>query len=437
MSGDQGKTHYSLRCINPSLLAGQKALVVAGDEPIVIGQTPDCDLRVRNDSGLADERYATIRPCPHSEGWLVAPLSEFVAMSVNGVEVEVVHYLESGDTITFGDGLELRFKTHRGEPRPTPQQDWVKIATLSLIGILALVVLYDLVLASLIETYHLNQAVEKSVYQIRVDSVYYLRITPQGEEVIGQYSYSHQADGEKIGTAFLSTDSLLITARHCIEPWLMEPIIDTIFVPEDLPEENPLKWAFLAETANQNSLAKGSVEERVVSICKLYKNPRASLSDTADMSFRSDQFAVNTERDNVVNSWDNYYYRSIRNYRFSRRNARLGDIAYAKSGHAGKIKLASPDYIEGRGTLTELYAIGYPAHADQSSDSFSFQKGDLKDRGKDKLLAHSIKDVVEGFSGGPVVITSICGVTAIGVVSIEDSHDNGITYSVPVTEIQK
>ena len=89
---------------------------------------------------------------------------------------------------------------------------------------------------------------KNSVLQIAVDSVYYVMNTPESSEIIDSYSYITEAGYSITGTAFITNDGRIVTARHCIEPWLNDPELT-----EKLPEEitaTPTRWAILAETHN-------------------------------------------------------------------------------------------------------------------------------------------------------------------------------------------
>ena len=57
---------------------------------------------------------------------------------------------------------------------------------------------------------------KNSVWQLSVDSVFYVEKTASGSRVLKHFSYI-ASEGKAInGTAFMTTDSFLYTARHCI-----------------------------------------------------------------------------------------------------------------------------------------------------------------------------------------------------------------------------
>jgi hypothetical protein len=96
----------------------------------------------------------------------------------------------------------------------------------------------------------LAERVKESVLKMQADSVWLVAIN-NGDTVRLQ-SHSFSADNQTtIGTAFLTEDSMLITARHCLEPWLNDPVAPTVSDTTEL-SSLPVRWAMVAETANQN-----------------------------------------------------------------------------------------------------------------------------------------------------------------------------------------
>lgn len=76
-----------------------------GDEPILIGRLPTCDVPVEDPR--VSRRHAEIRPEP--EGYAIVDLGSLNGTTVNGVPVKE-HLLADGDVIGIGT-LVLRFET--------------------------------------------------------------------------------------------------------------------------------------------------------------------------------------------------------------------------------------------------------------------------------------------------------------------------------------
>lgn len=76
-----------------------------GEEPILIGRLPTCDVPVEDPR--ASRRHAEIRPEP--EGYAIVDLGSLNGTTVNGVPVKE-HLLADGDVIGIGT-LVLRFET--------------------------------------------------------------------------------------------------------------------------------------------------------------------------------------------------------------------------------------------------------------------------------------------------------------------------------------
>ena len=88
---------------------------------------------------------------------------------------------------------------------------------------------------------------ENSVVQIKTDSVFLLAYNKTTGDTLHIDSCEYMVSG----TAFITDDSLLVTARHCVEPWLN---VDSIPADSSKIESLPVKWALMAETRNQEEI---------------------------------------------------------------------------------------------------------------------------------------------------------------------------------------
>lgn len=429
--------------------AGEK--VAAAADTVRIGQEEDCDVCFDNRTDFADELFAVVRPCRNTDGWQLVPCSPYVRTMVNGTAVRLVHYLEDGDRIRFeGIQQELLFSLHSDGKYNAGAGTTVIEAPLSRKFLVAVVAAFVL-LSGLLGFYVHEQSsvgerraalldsVKQSVMQISVDSVYYLERTSAGTRVVGTYSYA-AAEGNNIsGTAFLTEDSLLVTARHCVEPWLNDISVMNTNRKKDL-KCLPTRWALEAETYNQTH--DGDTAYLVISVCALYGGENATEYLG---SYKSNEFRCDSTRDNIIEKGDFYnvyYWRSILRGH-NRDDMMLGDVASLKTNKAGRIALARKEDMERMLKRKQrLDFIGYPSYGERGME---FINGEVQlpyhsDEGK--LIAHNGR-LTHGYSGGPALVVKtgkMMGggkVYAVGVVSVTDEGGGDRTYSVPITEIKR
>lgn len=452
------ETYYTLRAVHTAVSGNNNRQLMAGADTIHIGQTSDCEWHFDNPTNYVDEIYAVIRPGQIRGEWALVPTTEHVGVSVNGSKVGLIHYLCNGDIIAFdGERQELRFNIHRdGRYSADIGVAYISTAlsagTKWLIGIIVAAVVACLWLGVLVPTLHDKVVNEKlndlrlSVLQLSVDSVYYVaKVTAtdgtQHDSILGRYSYNFDGGGMVSGTAFIADGKLLITARHCIEPWLNDTTINRATCPSDLPE-GPVRWAFEAETINQLSGHKDSLWLR--SQCILSYGDTNSQRDT----IMSTDFAIERSRDDIVpkgNFKEHCYWRSITR-RHEKKAQTLGDVAWTTTGSKTSTRsglhIADTTYISSKLNMGQkLYFLGYPNYNERKS--FDYQEGTLKkDYEGSELLWHD-GDIAHGYSGGPVVVLEedkVMGTLkaiVVGVISIADSKGLNRSYSVPITEINK
>ena len=452
------EAYYTLRAVHATSGSAHNRQLMAGADTIHIGQTADCEWHFDNATNYIDEVYAAIRPGKISGEWMLVPTSEYIGVSVNGTKVDLIHYLRDGDVIAFdGERQELRFNVHH-DGRYSADIGTIYIpAALStgtkwLIGFIVAAVVVCLWFGVVIPAMHDKVVNDKlrdlnmSVYQIAVDSVYYVAtITTadgtQHDSMLGSYSYNLDGGGMISGTAFVADGSLLITARHCIEPWLNDTTINRATCPGDLPE-GPVRWAFEAETVNQLSGNMDSL--RLISQCILSIGETGSKCDT----LMSSDFNVNKERDDIVpkgNFKEHCYWRSIVK-RHGKKTQALDDVAWIaiedETLTGSDLHIADTIYMSAKLKMGQkLYFLGYPNYNEKKS--FDYQEGTLKKDYKGNELLWHDGDIVHGYSGGPVVIIETDKVmgtlkaVVVGVISIADSKGLSRSYSVPITEIKE
>ena len=245
-------------------------------------------------------------------------------------------------------------------------------------------------------------------------------------------------DSEGIaGTAFLTSDSKLITARHCIEYWIGEDIDLTTKV-KSLADDNIVKWAILSEKFMQERESE-DVSQLLRVFFSVYEE---QMPDEPVLSFSStdENVHINRYHDGILqlaDFSDDYYWRSVRPY-FSDLEMELGDIVYIDVDMAGSIVMADSVAIAGLNQSSDVAVLGYPNNS--SGKKATFAMGSVKENRADTL--HRVNpdiqfdaNITHGFSGGPVFIRANNKIVVAGVVSKIDT-DNGIyKKAVPVTEI--
>ncbi len=201
--------------------------LAASDDTIRIGQRDDCEVRIPNLSRYADEWFAVIKPTRSADGWLVIPTSGFVRTFVNGSPVVLTHYLKSGDRISFSETTaDILFEIRKGDNTGTTHFTSMSRRFIAIVSCTAAIVialaLYGLFIQP--DLKHRNLAVlrsaEQSVFQLSVDSIYYVRTVLGKVDTLCRETSSGQSSLVINGTAFLTTDGMLVTARQCIEPGL-------------------------------------------------------------------------------------------------------------------------------------------------------------------------------------------------------------------------
>lgn len=404
-----------------------------GKSAVVIGQTKGCDVRLPNNTRFEDVVIAKISPDRDGEGWHIVRVSNYYPIVINGCDLNRVHYLDDGDSIEV-DGHHLRFNIKEGE-QTSPSVTHIHKAGKTIWGTVAVIFaalaligywLYDNQRENITES--MKEEITSSLFTTRVDS---LQLVCR-DSVVDTYIYA----SSPIGTAFLTTDSLIVTARHCIQPWL------NMVLPHeyaDLPEmtEWPIEKSLFVETENQLS---GEEMWRIVSFITL------TDEDGNSRNISSDDFEMNMDCDDIVElgSYDRpKYWRSI-SHRYSRRDMMLGDIAVAKSGKKGTIALACRsellELLDHRGT--RLTFAGHPESSvngnliDFKSDELRLPLEEMEEsEGRIFMITHE-GGLTPGYSGGPVIVRDGAGFKAVGVISVVDAQNGNRSYSVPTSEIE-
>ena len=394
-----------------------------------IGETADCDIRYTNVSTLPDY-YASILCDDENDSWYIVARSSDVPIHISGKgNIGFAQTLTDGDVIQFeGQEMTLLFRTHYDDKYEDTEEkhhlwQWVvAIACCLLAAVL---------------TWQLNQPspiteadvapLEESLFLVKVDSVQH----KLNEKLIRPTLVLN--DNVPTGTAFLTTDSILVTARHCVEYWIGDNLDLTTKV-ADLADDDIIRWAIETETYNQTSHPDSMMTLEVFfSVYDFMGEKRYSFSSTDSIVH------FNRSRDGVfilADFNDEYYWRSIRPY-FKDTQMELGDILWIDNlSEAGKIVIATPQDMKQIHKGSRLMIYGYPItgmNDRRATVTEGVIKHDASPTTENLVFEANIN---HGFSGGPVLTKTSHGIVAAGVVSRVDSISSGIyKRAVPITEV--
>ena len=449
------KQYYTLRFERHDAFHKAGEQVANADNTLRIGQTESCDIRLANDSQYEDAVIAIIEKRNDGKGWKLIKVSPFKEheVLVNGTPVDHVHFLKNGDRIAFtGQRQELVFNIREDAQYTAsgivtmphhhnrPVTIWLILVSLAIIGFL----LHQLYSRPMSEG--MIEDAEQSVFQIRVDSVQLIVSHGDSVSILESAPFYNE-----FGTAFLTTSGHLVTARHCIEPWLN--------LPEGTPMDtlNPatpkhVRMALKAITNNIMAENTGdSARWQMVSYCTLRK---PEVNDSIWLSTTSTAFRYNDSRDHIMAFGDyehQYFWRSLK-VRPHRTDMMLGDIAYLPDAEKllhqkGNIRMATKEevlslcnkpnrslIIMGR---THVSAEDSPIQSPEAHLMLQLTEAHCKDGYPNTVIAHD-GNISHGFSGGPVMTRQgLFGYCVIGVVSVTDENNDKWYYSVPVSEIER
>lgn len=400
-------------------------------EDILVGQGDNCGIRISDSSSYDEEVLAYIVPDSEVKSWRLIRGDEAVCILVNGEPLRLVHYLNAGDRIIFGnDKTVYRFAGAQPEDTGTAISALRRFVAVSVAAVIVLMSLFaglflrpdpeDDIRRSELRRY------ESSLYKISVKEVIYQSVTFEEQGVaydtIGKISLDTSIPA---GTCFLCTDGKLVTARHCIEPWIVREYPDLCYDKAD----TLVIWAAEAETYNiRHRKDECPSYRRLISVCEIFRNGYLQghiSSDTCFFSMRNDIVR------NLRGVNEPLYWRELGHIRS---RSSLGDIAYFNTGYKGEIQIADEAYIDS--LLVDIPAahIGYPAG--HSEAGFERSRLSIR-RQKDRCLEFKDTDVGKGYSGGPVMVRHNGRLCAVGVLSRVFDVNQRRCVCVPVSEIAK
>lgn len=410
------------------------------ENSLFIGQQESADIHLVCRAGLLPQPFAVILPNDNGESWRLVRQTDFYNISVNGTSVDYACLLTDGDVIEMAADkpLKLRFSLHDDTSYDSAmgidyrqKSRTRKIAT----GLLLVVAILASFIAGLLafsrDADKFTEAdiadLENSVYMIRVEGIMLQMHTPA--MVAGAYETIEWTEPSTptYGTCFFTYDSLCITARHCIEPWL---IFDWSLQHDasDIPDE--VKWALKAETSVFN---REDTTYRVVTECKIYDGKNCILT------CQSSDFNFNRSHDDIIRLFDEgYVWRNI-NPLFSRRDMELGDFAFMKTERKGELRLKNFERdTTWRYDAKEKKLAGYPKTNNVERSIINVDNV-FKPELREWRPVTNIKlkvDATEGYSGAPVIVKEEGKMHVIGIMSKSDDYDeSNIFYAVPSSEI--
>ena len=391
--------------------------------------------------------YVTILRQDDGGGWFLVKRTDCHQVLVNGAAITVAQVLQSGDVLEFDDGTihtKLRFQTfddgeydassgvvyrkHAGNKAPYIAELATALLTLGLAA-------YGIWYARHADIRHADlNKVNQSAYHVTVDSVYLL--------CDGMAVDSIELAEVAAGTAFLAkegNDTLLVTARHCIEPWINDEEWDGVSSKAKMSPE--VRLATKAETENRQA---GYDKYVLRSHCVISRGFER-------YDYYSTDFHTNKSHDMVMRLGtpeEAIYWRTIFPIAH-RRDMELGDFAYiqttdlTKEDHAPLLSMAEWSDIK-RFTKSrnhDVAVIGYPLN-DNDADDVTVIYGNHTGMAFNDSLAAPIgclqlsAPINRGNSGGPVVAIVGNDIKVIGIVSKADGRANqGMFWAVPISEV--
>ena len=391
-----------------------------------IGETPDCDVRFEYSEGVS-EYYASI--IPTRKGWLIVKRSDLVSICIAGKgDIGYACRLTDGDVISFADmTMKIKFRSYNVGLGSFIRRHLLHTVVTGLV--LLTLILSIHVFSSEDESFTKEEkhSLERSVYKLKVDSVEWLKRVG-GKEIL--MSKMPVADAP-IGTAFLTTDGRIVTARHCVEYWLARNLDLTAKI-SDMSEDDIVRWAIETESYNQAYAPDSTMCLRVCFSLYDFLGKRKHFFKSTD-----DTVHINRKKDGILQMADfdgNYYWRTIHPY-FAERQMERGDILWIDVlQEKGTVELAKPtDTIDNN---TPLLIGGFPI-TEKGSDHIIFAEGKALRNGSEQAeMIYFEASINHGYSGGPVLMKREGRIVAVGVVSRVDSISSGtIKIAVPTTEI--
>lgn len=422
--------------------------VINGSRPLNIGDGASSDVRLIDSEQYEPQVYATILPDEDGKGWYIVRRTDCHQVLVNGKEVAIAQSLDSGDRLCFLDGksrTELLFEVFNngdfdsriGLVYQKHKSEKFTTATALVLALMAVgAAIYGIFSSRQKDLSHEDLLpFRQAIYQITTDSLYLMHdsvIDGMCSQVVVEAIELEQAS---VGTAFLTTDSLFVTARHCIEPWLNDVEWDGVSA-EKMSAD--VRLAVMAETGNVKA---GDEKYSLRSHCVVSRGLERH-------DFYSTDFTMDKSRDLVMQlgtRQEPAYWRTILPIAH-RRDMELGDIAWVKASNLtneGVVSLSLADEEDissfAKSGNHNIAVLGFPLN-DNDVDDAAVIYGHLMDFSDELDVSEGClrlsASINPGNSGGPVLALTKQGVKVIGIVSkADDRATQGLFWAVPVTAL--
>ena len=443
--------YYRLTFISSPDPHQRGASVVNGHRPLTIGQRAAHDVRLPEQDEFEPQLFASILPTDDGQGWYLVCQTESFPVKVNGREVTMSCRLADGDELAFGDDNHvslMRFSINEKgdydealgvvyEPtyKPGLNRVWVALLALALVAGAAFV-------WSSSRRGDLRQedlgAYHASVYHITTDSVSLLCDTVIDGRQQQLVVEAIELSAVSAGTCFVTRDSLLVTARHCVEPWISDEKWDGMASYDRMSPE--VRMAVKAETENRRC-GRNKYWLRAHCVVTLGLE-RYELHST--------DFTINRSRDMVMTlgtTQDPIYWRTIFPIAH-RRDMELGDFAFMRVAGLmapGSLDMATDDELRTfahSGGAHEIAVLGYPLNDNDADNALVTVYGNSQAPEYDTKgtaivgCIQMYAPINPGNSGGPVLARVDGKMRVVGIVSKADGRaSQGMFWAVPITEV--
>lgn len=417
--------------------------ILCASRPLDIGQTAGCEAMIACDENFEPQLCATILPFEDNEGWYIVRRSDYAEILVNGVPVDAAVALSNSTKITLGVAgmvTELRFDIHNDGVYDDisgiiyHKKKNIGFAVAAIIALSAIAITLVATLktpASDLRHSNLDKYAT-SVYSIVTDSVFLTKDTLIDGTVSEIVLEAVALDEARSATCFLTTDGYLVTARHCIEPWIDDEHWDATST--TLPPA--VRMAAIAEAAYRNGQGI-----KVWALCRIYDGQQT-------YKLRSTDFCTNYKRDLIIPlefGDDTIFHRSIIPVA-QRRDMELGDFAFVhQPGQKGALELATAEQLSefDRQHNKDIALLGFPSNDNNTKSNVKMAFGNSQHleydaAGNPAGCIEMVADVNRGNSGGPVLARIGGAIRVIGIVSKSDMRaSQGTFWAVPATEITR
>lgn len=414
--------------------------------PLSISQHNSADIKLPCADDTLPQTLCTILANDDGSSWRLVKTTDYYPVLVNGREVECVTSLQNGDRIEVL-GITLKFHIHNddkyvegagivaGSAGIQPRTMGL-FAMLMLLATVAITVGYSHLSKRMCSfTTAENEAIAASVCKIVVDRYALQMHTPDCSDGVYVTVDSVDLDSISVGTCFFTTDSLCVTARHCVEPWLdFDQWTDN---PSQAMLPQHIRWAVMAERSQEEC---ADTLYRLVSHCQVLR-PTAD-GDQPLCSFLSSECTFNRSRDIIAHMGEESFPWRIIYPMFNRKDVELSDFAFLKTRVPGNLTMSDATFIstiDVNDAAARIY--GFP----RKNDGYvtEYQDAQLKalpaldDNQRYAGCIRMNVTATAGYSGAPLIVKWKGNMMVVGIFSKIDDYDDSRStfYAVPTTEI--